>query len=527
MFWADRTAQGIREAYANKVAAGETLIIRDEKTASGRVHVGSMRGVAIHGEITQILATEGVAAKFLYEINDFDHMDGIPAYLDQNTYREHLGKLLLNVPAPDGKSKNFAEQYAVEFQKVIAQAGFTPEYYRASELYQSGKMNTVIRQILEGAETIRRIYREVSGSKKPEGWLPISMVCEKCEKALTTQAVGFDGQQVQYVCEAKEGVGGSIGCGHEGGRSPYDGNAKLPWKVEWPAKWVALGVHVEGAGKDHTTKGGARDVSNHITREVFSYEPPYDIPYEFFLVEGAKMSSSKGQGSSAADVAEWVPTKIFRLALLGTRPMRAINFDPTGDTIPTWFDWYDKVAEVYWSEEESDDARLFERVHQGAPPGRMYLPRFSSVAFLVQMEHLDLEDEVAKIKEAALTEPEKAELAERAEYARAWLREHAPERYRFDLQRDEIPAKAQNLSDTQKEALRHVRAYIEAHKALDGPTLHTHLHDVKRETGIAPKELFSAIYLAFLGRESGPQAGWFLSTLEWDFLIERLKQVTK
>ena len=46
--------------------------------------------------------------------------------------------------------------------------------------------------------------------------------------------------------------------------------------------------------RDLSTKGGARDVSNHIARDVFDYPAPFDIPYEFFLSEGKKMSTSKG-----------------------------------------------------------------------------------------------------------------------------------------------------------------------------------------------------------------------------------------
>ena len=50
MFWADRIAKEIQETDAAKNATKDSpLIIRDEKTLSGRVHVGSMRGVAIHG----------------------------------------------------------------------------------------------------------------------------------------------------------------------------------------------------------------------------------------------------------------------------------------------------------------------------------------------------------------------------------------------------------------------------------------------------------------------------------------------
>ncbi|MBT6068784.1 hypothetical protein HOG48_03440, partial [Candidatus Peregrinibacteria bacterium] len=45
MFWVDRIADEILTAYPGK----NEFIIRDEKTLSGQVHVGSLRGVLIHG----------------------------------------------------------------------------------------------------------------------------------------------------------------------------------------------------------------------------------------------------------------------------------------------------------------------------------------------------------------------------------------------------------------------------------------------------------------------------------------------
>ena len=120
-----------------------------------------------------------------------------------------------------------------------------------------------------------------------------------------------------------------------------------------------MGVDVEGAGKDHSTKGGAREVSNAIARDVFNIEPPFDVPYEFFLAGGQKMSSSKGKGSSARDIADLIPPKIFRLALLGKEINQAFNFDAEGETIPTLYDLYDKLADSTLAGITDDYARLF------------------------------------------------------------------------------------------------------------------------------------------------------------------------
>jgi lysyl-tRNA synthetase, class I len=525
MFWADKIVEDIENKLKDKIASGEPLVIRDEKTASGRVHIGSMRGVAIHGIIADVLYNKGVSQKYFYEINDFDVMDGLPAYLDKKKYEPEMGKVLNTIPSPDPSAPNFAEYYGREFEDVIKTAGFNPEFTRASYLYKSGKMNDVIREALDGAAEIRKIYKEVSGSEKADDWHPISLVCENCGKIGTTRTSSWDGEKVTYKCEEKM-VEWAKGCGHERQASPFDGNAKLPWKVEWAAKWKVVGVDIEGAGKDHSTKGGARDVANHISRKVFKYQPPYDIPYEFFLVGGAKMSSSKGQGASAVDISKLLPVKILRLVLLGTLPKRAINLDPEGDTIPVWFDWYDRIAEKFWSGEKDDDARLFELVHEHKVPKEHYLPRFSTVAFLAQMEHLNLEEEIANVKEKSLNEIERVELVERAEYARSWLEKYAPEKYKFELQ-ETLPAVAKGLSDMQKEGLRQVLEYVESKNKLDGQEAHHDIHSIRKGMDIEPKEFFSAFYLITLGKDHGPKVGWFLSVLNRDFLIKRLKEASK
>ncbi len=523
MLWVDKIANDIKRRLSDRISDGKELIVRDEKTASGRVHIGSMRGVAIHGLVSDVLNEMGIPAKFLYEINDFDPMDGLPVYLDKKKYEKYMGMPLCDVPAPDDTAQNFAEYFANEFKNVIKEAGFNPEYYRASELYRSGKMNDLIRLALENTDKIREIYKKVSGSIKPDDWMPLNVVCEKCGRIGTTKVIDFDGEKVSYVCESNM-VDWARGCGHNGKVSPFDGNAKLPWKVEWAAKFKALNVDIEGAGKDHSTKGGSRDVASAIAKEVFNYQAPYNIPYEFFLVGGAKMSSSKGSGSSSKEIKDLLPRKIFRYLMFARKPMQAINFDPTGDTIPTLFDNYDKIAEDYWNNVESDTLRLFELVHEGNPPKeRYFLPRFSTIAFLSQMPHIDLANEFAKIKESELNDIEINELRERLKYAKLWLEKYAPESFIFEIQKD-LPEEAKHFSDEQKRALTLVYEFLKNNNP-DGQDMHTELHNIKKKTEINPKDFFSAIYIAILGKDSGPKAGWFLSVLDRDFLLNRLKEV--
>lgn len=526
MFWADRIAQDIQTKKTKEIQSGEPLVIRDEKTLSGRVHIGSMRGVAIHGLVSEALSELGIENRFLWEHNDFDPFDSVPGYLDQEKFKEHLGKPLYLVPSPEPGFVNYPEYFAAEFVSVHEKIAMAPEYYWAfKDLYGAGKMDPYMKLALERVADVRRILKDVSGSVKDEEWLPVSVVCENCNKMMTTRAYDFDGKTVGYTCDKTPDE--CVPCGHSGRRSPFSGGAKLFWKVDWAAKWMAWGVDVEGGGKDHSTKGGARDVANHISKELFGRESPFDVPYEFFLVGGKKMSSSKGAGSSAKEMADLFPAELLRLVLIGKDIGQQIDVDPKGDSVPRMYDWYDELAEKVRDGVADDFTRLYALCQM--PEERAEIPahwqlRFSLVAFIVQMPHLDLLKEAEDIKGGSLTDEEQALLMERAGYAQFWLTTYAPEQFKYELQQT-MPESAE-LTDAQKTAMSLLADYLESGE-LTGEDVHARLHELKTEVPVEPKELFGAIYKIFLSRTSGPKAGWFLASLPREFAVARLREAAK
>jgi len=527
MIWADRTREEIRERFAAEIKAKKPLIIRDEKTLSGRVHVGSLRGILIHGLIAQVLQEEGIATKFLFELNEFDPMDGLPVYVDEKTYRPHMGKPLYTVPASEPGHENYAMVFGDELKGVVDRLKLPIEFYTLRPLYLEGKFNGVIREALDHAPQIRAIYKEVSGGGKPDDWYPLSVICEKCGKIGTTQVTAWDGKKVTYTCKPKY-VAWAEGCGHTGTISPFDGNAKLPWKAEWPAKWKVMGVHIEGAGKDHSAAGGSRQIGARICEEVFHYPNPFDIPYEFFNIGGKKMSASKGLGASAKEVSDLLPPTLLKLLMIRTIPNRPIDFDPEGKTVPNLFDEYDRLADHFfkrYKEPEEDFARTFKLTHLDPEkePEDVWQMRFSILSFVIQMPHLNLLEEAAKLKGSLLTEVEHGALNERAQYVKQWIETLAPEEEKFTILKD--PPKDLALDAGQKTALAKLaEAFADPSLPWEGKIIHEKIHAVKEELAIAPKSLFEPIYQILLGRKSGPQVGWFLSTFEKGEVLRRLSQ---
>lgn len=519
MFWVDEIAEDIIEKYPDQ----EKFILRDEKTLSGRVHIGSLRGVVIHAIIAQALQERGKNAENFFEFNDFDPMDGLPVYLDQEEYKQYMGQPLYTIPSPDPACKNYAEYFGEEFLGVIHSMGFEPTIVRASELYKEGRYNEWIEKIIHHPKEIRAIYKEVSGSEKPDDWYPLQVICEKCGKLGTTKVTGIEGDEATYVCEPNM-VTWAQGCGHKGKINPYDGRGKLPWKVEWAAKWAGLPVTIEGSGKDHNAAGGSHDISSRISKEILDMPVPYNIPYEFFLLGGAKMSSSKGEGATAKNIADLLPPEILRFLMIQKHPRRPIEFNPEGATIPTLFDNHDKTAEQFFKKEKDnpDHARLFHYSQTSdKKPVEHYLPRFTRVIFFLQMPHIDAEKETEDLKGGELTKEDIAEVKDRIKYGKKWLDSYAPEAFVFEIQEATPDI---DLTADQKTFLSGVAKLLE--ETTDPEELHGKIHELRKNSPLEPREAFQAIYLALLGKDSGPQAGWFLDALEKDFVVKRFNEVS-
>lgn len=501
MFWADRIAEELKDKGPQWVD--------DMKTPSGKIHVGALRGVIIHDLVFRALKDAGVKAKYTYIIDDHDPMDSLPVYLDQKKYAPYMGVPLNKIPAPNGSQKSYARYFAEEFIAVFEKLGAHPQILWAWDFYTSGKMDKAIKMALDNAGKVQEIYQKVSGSKKRAiGWYPFQVICEKCGKVGTTKVTAWNGKEVTYEC-LPDLVIWAQGCGHKGKISPFSGTGKLPWKVEWPAVWFTLGITIEGEGKDLASKGGARDTADSIARQIFKITPPDDVPYEHFLIGGKKMSTSKGLGASAQEMAEILPPQILRFLMVKTNFRQAINFEPEGQTIPRLFDEYDKCAEAFFAQKDTGDARIF-ALSQINPqkPKRPPPVRFSLLTQWLQKPSL-----APKLKDP--------EIAERAKYAKLWLEKFAPEEEKFAVQKT-IPAAAKNLSAKQKEFLSKIGE--ELAKKWIPEELQNHLYQVGKDSGLSSAETFQAIYLALLGKDHGPKASWLILSLAEKFVRERFTE---
>jgi lysyl-tRNA synthetase class 1 len=402
-----------------------------------------------------------------------------------------------------------------------------------SEIYPTGQLDPFIRIALDRAEEIRALYLRVSNVEKPKGWLPLHARCESCGKIGTTLVTDWDGETVRYQC-LPDFVTWARGCGHEGRISPFGGRAKMPFNVEWASKWSLFGVTIEGCGKDLATRGGSRDRSDAISREIFDREPPRNVMYEFLNIGGRKMSTSKGRGAAAHRIAEVVPGDILRFLFLRPRPNQAIEFDPEGtDAIPRLFDEYDRIAaataglEVKGQLPPDPDrvfaASLTDGTADPAAEAGLYRAAFAHLALLAQIPGVDIPARIAAEKGAPLTDAEAILLADRTRAARAWVEAYAPDEAQLAVRMDALPPAADALAPEQRAFLGALADAAAAAVPASGDAWQTAIFDAARAQDLPAGRAFAAIYAAFLDRANGPRAGWLLAGLDAAFVLERLR----
>jgi lysyl-tRNA synthetase class 1 len=515
--WADVVAEETLER-------GNTHLVATGITPSGHIHVGNMREVVTADAAYRALLDKDANAELIYIADTYDPLRKVYPFLDES-YEEHVGKPLSEIPCPCGECKNYADHFLQPFLNSLHRLGIKPEVYLADEMYKSGRYNEAIKTALKKRDEIAAILKEVSGKEPTDDWNPFNPICMQCGKINTTKVTGFDEREetVDYTCS----------CGHRG-TVPIQGGGKLTWRVDWPARWQILGVTVEPFGKDHASRGGSYDTGKRIARDIFGCEPPHPIVYEWIMLgnEGA-MSSSTGVVVSIADMLKVVPPEVLRYLIIRTKPEKHIRFDPAQPLL-TLVDQYEKLHHTGGNSEY--DRRVKELSHASSLC-HTDIP-FKHMTTIHQVAHGDF-NRILKIVERAGYDTKNTEcIKQLADNVGNWLEMYAPPFAKFSVQ-EKLPELAATLSDKQRAFLTTLADALEESAELDGSEYHNLVYSAKEEGGrlhremekvlgeeftIGPKDLFKALYISLLGQTSGPKAGWFLSSLEKEFLIRRFRE---
>jgi lysyl-tRNA synthetase class 1 len=246
------------------------------------------------------------------------------------------------------------------------------------------------------------------------------------------------------------------------------------------------------------------------------------------------MSSSKGVGSSAKDMAELLPSELLRFLMLRTQPKTVINFAPNYETITRLFRDYDKLMNKYQQELEKNggkeielDRNLLSLFYSQLEENIKHYNFFdiSTLISLIQIPHLELQKEIQQRTDKELNELDWEKINERIAVSKKWLEDYADEEEKLVIYFDEIPEKVKELTKEQINYLKQLKTTLETVKNWEGEELQTALFTASKVIEIHPTLAFPAVYYSFLGKEKGPKAGYLFSYLEREFVIKRLQEV--
>lgn len=513
-FWPDHLAQSIREK-----TAGKRQVVATGITPSGPIHLGNIREVLTGDAVFRALGHQGASSELVYIADTFDPLRRLYPFLPAE-FEQYIGMPLYAIPDPEGCCENYAEHFLGPFLAALDEMGVHPTVYRAHQMYKDGMYAETTAKALASRGRIAEIIKEVSGRDLPDDWVPYNAECSNCKRITETVVteVRVDHGVVDYECA----------CGHRGEANFLNGEGKLPWRIDWPARWAILGVTVEPFGKDHAAAGGSYDSGAAIVREVFGAEPPEPIVYEWIYLKGqGAMASSTGVAVSINDMLSVASPQAVRCFVLRPRPEKHIDFDP-GNGIPTLVDEYQGFEAKYFgvAGEEADEwaRRIVEISQPGIMPqsAPLRVP-FVHLAIGLQTGSGDLERTIEVLGRSGydIKPEDMASLQADIKRVAKWLEKYAPEAYRFHV-RVELPEESSALSAEQIAFLASAAAAL-VDVDWDPAAVHDAIFESARACEVSPRQAFQAIYTVILGKKHGPRAGYFISSLDRDLVVGRFK----
>lgn len=251
------------------------------------------------------------------------------------------------------------------------------------------------------------------------------------------------------------------------------------------------------------------------------------MPYDFVNRTGdtKKMSASKGTGVNAHEITNILPSEVIRYFMLRFSPSKRLYFDETDTLIKLVDDYSELLAKKHQSELDEEIIYLSSR---GIAKKTVSSVPFSHLVATYQTSLGNIDETLRIINrtEHAATAQDDADVIRREiKFVARWLKAWAPEDCKFELLKT---VDSNIFSGLELAYLRALADDIKnAPPDADGQWFHDLIYAHKAQSGLLPKDLFTTLYKALIGKSSGPRIGWFLSTLPRDWLIERLSMQDK
>lgn len=508
MQWLNTIVDGIVKSRPN----GE-ILIESGGSPSGTHHLGHMRELITCDAVFLELMRRGCMARHIYFSDNLDGLRKVPVDVPAE-FDQYLGMPLCDIPSPDGKAESYGEYFTAQLKRASASLGIEVEFISSHEKYRSGFFVPAIERSLERLSAARGALESISGRKLEDAWSPIQIMENRRLKK--RQFVAIDTYTKTLTYHDGDGIDQSI---------RYDsGEVKLDWRLDWPGRWWLLSVAAEPFGRDHASAGGSYDTGVQIMQDVYEAPAPFPIPYDFINLAGdtKKMSASKGTGLDAEEGVSIMPPEVVRYLVLRVPPKKRIYFDPVTGVVRLMDEYAALVAKPDKTPDE--EQLLYICTRGGAIERSVSQVPFSHLVAAYQASLRNPAktlDVIRRSEYLGVANMEETIILRELQFIEAWLDKRAPDDVKFSL-REQI-TEAEFSAKERKFFAELAEKVASAPKDADGEYFHLALYTFKDSLGMAPKEIFSALYRLIIGKESGPRAGYFLSILPRDWLLLRLK----
>nr|MDO8111650.1 lysine--tRNA ligase [Candidatus Sigynarchaeota archaeon] len=527
------------------------------KTPSGSIHLGILREITICDSLKRLLVDEGKKVKFLLFFDSLDAAKKFPPYIPEE-FKVHLGKPFADIPCPvkGCGCKSYAFHWGNELASAFDELGLTPTIMWTHELYQTPEMKAQIKKALDNTEKLREIITrnivptidEESGAQyqeQMEHWFPAMVICTKCgttqyydrkaDRIYANRIVAYfpETHEVEYECPNPK-------CNNKERVSIDKARVKLNWRVDWPAKWDLFKTTFEPAGKDHATKGGSYDTGLSICQEIFKYQGPVKLGYEWLRLGDQDMGTSKGKVFTPREYLNigGLP-EAFRYMIVKTKASTHISF--RSENLPQAFEDYEKFEKIYYGIEKvpEEELKVVKYMYPLTQPKKVSpkIPArvpFKYAVVMAQIREL-LDESVVREKcnEAMkritprddvkpLSEKAIKDILDKALY---WVTHYAPPQYKFNVSKTLQADIKASLNVVEKQALAKLKAMLESKSYDDDQALQNDIFNIaKEDLKVQPTIVFQAIYRVFVGTKSGPRIGPFLMALDKVFVLKRLDE---
>jgi lysyl-tRNA synthetase class 1 len=563
------------------------------KTPSGHIHLGILREIIICDALRRIFEKQGKKVNFRIFFDSLDAAKRFPDYITQRSKiltKEHLGKPFAHIPDPYGTgAKSYAHLFAQELLDALVHFGVKIEPVFADDLYKTQEMYQAIKIGLDNSDKVRDIISRYNPLE--DNWRPAMAICEKCGRtqqkiatkvctkcnaiqkekdAKTCSACGNDKlkQDSAILPNRVLNYDKSTGmcyyecpsCNYKGSVRYDSGYIKLNWRLDWPSKWYIYRTTCEPAGKDHCTKNGSYDTGLALSRELYGYEGPVPLPYEWVRLGDNDMSTSQGIVFTPNEFLTMAPPEIFRMVILTTHNLKHIAFRV--EELESYMEEYNRMERIYYGVEKDVPKEIAEEIKYIFPliqpdetkslpdpipencPDHLPFKLIESFAQLTTI--ISMKDLYQKALKYISDNKLKVNIAE-SEFEimikrmQKWLLkmqelikdEKDPAKKKileskvnlFTISESINQELLKKLTTQDKEIIKRFVENLEKipENKWNNESFKDMMMDLQKQMNIKPNVMFKPLYLILVGSEKGPRLGPLMELIDRSWLISRLK----